>query len=98
MGESRVLRTEKCWNGVLANGEEGMKKGSSGPHMPVPHFSGSAPPPPRTDLITQFGTLTKKTSQNWKYPDKGCLVYHYTYDKATSTTQLIHFISGSGGL
>ena len=44
-GESRVLKTEKkkCWNGGLASGKEGVKKGSSGPHIPVPHFSGSAP-------------------------------------------------------
>ena len=37
------LRTGKCWNGGLADGKKGMKRWSSGLHIPVPHFSGSAP-------------------------------------------------------
>ena len=43
-GENRVLRTEKCWYGGLVNVQEGMKRGSSGLHKPVPHFLGSAFP------------------------------------------------------
>ena len=31
------------WGGGLASGKESMKRGSSGPHVLVPHFSGSAP-------------------------------------------------------
>ena len=42
-GEIRVLRAEKCWNGGLANGREGVKRGSSWQHISIPHFSGSAP-------------------------------------------------------
>ena len=45
-GESGVLRTEKCWNGDLVNGQ-GVKSGSLGPHISVPHFSLSSHPSPR---------------------------------------------------
>ena len=45
-GESRVLRTEKCWNGGLANSEEDVKRGFQGRTYPFPIFQGA--PPHRT--------------------------------------------------
>ena len=34
-----VLRTDSfAWNGTLASGRRGVKRGSSGPHIPIPPF------------------------------------------------------------
>ena len=43
-GEVGSSELKKCWNGGLASGEEGVKRGFSGSNIPVPHFSGSATP------------------------------------------------------
>ena len=41
-----VLWTDSfAWNGTLASGRRGVKRGSSGPHIPIPPFQVSAPPP-----------------------------------------------------
>ena len=40
-----VLWTDSfAWNGTLANYRRGVKRGSSGPHIPIPPFLGQCPP------------------------------------------------------
>ena len=47
-----VLWTDSCaWNGTLANYRRVVKRGSSGPHIPIPHFWVSAPPPRIMKLV-----------------------------------------------
>ena len=53
-----VLWTDSfAWNGTLASGRRGVKRGSSGPHIPIPP-SRSVPPPPPPGHSTQLIEVT----------------------------------------
>ena len=49
-----VLWTDSfAWNGTLASGRRGVKRGSSGPHIPIP-LSRSVPPPGKSCKFSLF--------------------------------------------